>query len=253
MIAKLTEDKKRHWPKYLPELSYIYNNTKHSTTGYAPFYLMMGRHARFPIDLVFGTNDSDKTLSSDWVYNHSERLKCAYDLAATNTIKAHERQKKQYDKKANALPINLGERVLIKARNRGRAKLHNKWGKKPYIVLEQPNQNSVVYRVHPEDGQGEDKILHRNELKVCPFEITFEEEPQQLKEKQIEQGRGTRKPLAVIINYECQPNEEGETNSQQISPEKEVSNEQDTNGVNVRCSTRMNKGIPPNRYESIST
>ena len=48
-LRTLSTMKKRRWPDYLPELVYSYNCTPHSTTGYAPHYLFLGREPKMPI------------------------------------------------------------------------------------------------------------------------------------------------------------------------------------------------------------
>ena len=40
MLHSLEADKQNHWPEYLLELVHAYNDTTHSTTGYAPSFLM---------------------------------------------------------------------------------------------------------------------------------------------------------------------------------------------------------------------
>lgn len=50
---------KFQWEEHVSKVVMAYNTSKHSTTGYSPFYLMFCREARIPIDLMYETPTSD--------------------------------------------------------------------------------------------------------------------------------------------------------------------------------------------------
>ena len=52
MLKSLEETGKKSWIDHVQKLVYAYNCTKHSTTGYAPYFLLFGRKLRLPIDLI---------------------------------------------------------------------------------------------------------------------------------------------------------------------------------------------------------
>lgn len=99
MVHTLSALKKNQWPAYLAELTYMYNNSQHSSTKQTTFYLMFGRHGRLPIDLEMGTPASKlNPLSSDWVSFHWERLYHAHTLAEKGKNKASAAQRKHYNR-----------------------------------------------------------------------------------------------------------------------------------------------------------
>ena len=55
MIGKLVANKKAQWEQHLLELLQAYNSMQSAVTGYAPHYLMFGRHPHLPVDFYFLT------------------------------------------------------------------------------------------------------------------------------------------------------------------------------------------------------
>lgn len=71
MLHLLESTRQSQWPEHLPELVHDYNNTVHSSTGYAPAYLMFGRHLRLPVDVGLGV--APQQMRQDvggWVHSH---------------------------------------------------------------------------------------------------------------------------------------------------------------------------------------
>ncbi|KAJ8024914.1 ADP-ribosylation factor-like protein 5B [Holothuria leucospilota] len=174
MIRTLPQEKKQYWATYLPELTYVYNNTQHSSTKQTPFYLMFGRHGRLPIDFTIKLpSNGEQRSTSDWVSQHAHRLHHAHAAAERENTQASLNQKKMYDRKATDQPLNRGDRVLIRKFNfQGRHKLEDLWNPQPYIIVDQPSLNFPVYGVKPEHGNGVTKVVHRNAVKPCCIPVT---------------------------------------------------------------------------------
>ena len=166
MLGTIEPSKKSDWKSYVSPIVHAYNCTRHSSTGFSPYYLMFGREPRLPIDLVFGLEiNQPKQPRTKYVQDMRERLRHSYQLASEAAKKSGKRQKKYYDIKSRNSFLNIGDRVLVKiVAFDGKHKLSNKWEEEVYIVLDQPNESIPVYVVGKENGDGRKRTLHRNLL-----------------------------------------------------------------------------------------
>lgn len=254
MLRTMGAEKQSRWPEYLSELLQAYNNTVHSATGFAPSYLLQGRHLRLPVDVVLGVEreQSSKGLT-DWVGDHHRKLTYAYELARGRMDKAAERSKSRYDQRANATPLLAGERVWVRDRGRrGLGKLHGVWDPEPYRVVEAKGNTGVVYKVQPERG-GREKVLHRNALKLCTVPPS-QRPPVTLPENPVRPASPTLLYIPVPVRHvpapDANPDAAAEPRHAVPVPVRHVpANDYNPDAAaEPRRSTRPNIGIPPPRY-----
>ena len=170
MLGTLEEEQKRDWKKYVGVMTHAYNATRHDTTGYAPFFLMFGRHPNLPIDLLFGCHSpTDEAPEYDeYVEEFRERLLFSYDQANKTSHHAKAKQKRIYDKKTQEAPLRAGDRVLVQVKHfEGTHKLADRWESNPYTVVTK-HENIPVYKVRSL-GDGKERTVHRNLLTPCMF------------------------------------------------------------------------------------
>ena len=56
MLATCNKDHPFDWRNHIRKVCMAYNTSVQSTTGYTPVYLMFGRQAKLPVDLMYGTS-----------------------------------------------------------------------------------------------------------------------------------------------------------------------------------------------------
>ena len=56
MIGTLNHDKKKDWLEWVSALSFAYNCTVSTATGFMPYYLMYGRRPLIGIDVEYGVS-----------------------------------------------------------------------------------------------------------------------------------------------------------------------------------------------------
>ncbi len=166
MLGTLDPEKKVDWKAHVAPLVHAYNACRHDSTGYSPFFLMYGREARLPIDLVLNHPEENTQRSHvKYVEELRKRLQDAYRIATAEADKARLSQKKNHDRHVRGATVEVGGRVLVKIlAHIGKDKLADRWEQCPYLVLQQPNSDIPVFVVQREDGIGPKKTLHRNHL-----------------------------------------------------------------------------------------
>ena len=114
MIGKL-EDRKACWSEHLPELLLAYNATHSTVIGYSPYYLLIGRRPRIPVDYLFPTlrDSPHQTKMEVSVVAMQKRLKEAFTVARHLTSEEVARQCRYYDHKTGAVALQPGDVVMV--------------------------------------------------------------------------------------------------------------------------------------------
>ena len=174
MLCTLSENKKSHWKDYLMKVTHAYNCTRHSTTGFAPFFLLFGRSPRLPIDIIFNVEPTTQVSNAsypEYAKQWKANMQDAYELANTNAKQASSKAKEYYDRKANSSVLQTGDRVLVRNLGRfsGPGKLRSHWESKIHVVVRRMSNDGPVYQVRPEGDKGRLRTLHRNLLLPCDY------------------------------------------------------------------------------------
>ena len=167
MLGTLDPSKKADWRAEVAPLVHAYNCTRHDTTGFSPYLLMFGRQPKIALDVVLGlVNDEHEEVDyGKYMATMRSRLKQAYEQASKNMMSSQERQSRNYNKRARAASLDVGDQVLVKVVSfDGKHKIADKWEEVPYIVMDQPYADIPVYAVQKENRSGPRRTLHRNLL-----------------------------------------------------------------------------------------
>ena len=81
MLATCVGEDPEDWEEYVSKACMAYNTSVNATTGYTPFYLMFGRQARIPVDLMYGTAEPESASYGEYTTKLQQSLSKAYTLA----------------------------------------------------------------------------------------------------------------------------------------------------------------------------
>ena len=168
MLATHCKDHPWDWEQHIRKVCMAYNTSVHSTTNYTPFYLMFGRQARLPVDVMFGSPPTDSKSPSEYAVSLKKQLTSAYETVRRTCKTQHDRQKELYDKKIHGNPFVAGDWVWVlnpKVPKNSTKKLFHPW-QGPYKVVKQISEG--VYRIQALNGTRRRQVVHFNRLKPCP-------------------------------------------------------------------------------------
>ena len=79
MLATTVKEYPQDWEDHIRKVCIVYNICVHPTTGFTPLYLMFGRQARLPLDIMYGTSRPEETLANEYAATLRSSLEEAYD------------------------------------------------------------------------------------------------------------------------------------------------------------------------------
>ena len=176
MLATTTREHPFDWEDQIRKVCMAYNTSVHSSTGFTPFYLMFGREAKLPIDLMYGTGNNVETPITDYANQLKKSLEGAYNQARQKLGASHERRKGHYDKRIHGEPFQEGDLVWLHSKviPQGQSKkLHHPWTG-PYKIVERISDSD--YKVKGLRGKKQSHIVHFDRLKPCTPGTRFQSE-----------------------------------------------------------------------------
>jgi len=114
MLSTLPEHHKTKWKDHVSKLVHAYNCTKHSTTGYSPYYLLFGRKPKLPIDLLLPSEEKDLVSHSAYLTDWKIQMEQAYKIASENSTKRKTRDIEHHNSRPCSKVLQSGDRVLVR-------------------------------------------------------------------------------------------------------------------------------------------
>src|SRR5206468_6962718 len=110
MLAKVVSDNQKDWDERLQFVMAAYRASVHEATGFTPNFLMMGREARAPVDLLYGApEEAEASLSyDDYADRKIQVMRDAYALVREHLGAAARRMKKRYDMRVRPNTYEVG-------------------------------------------------------------------------------------------------------------------------------------------------
>ena len=169
MLAKLVSDNQRDWDQKLPAVAFAYRTSVHETTRFTPYFLMYGREARIPADLVYGPPPDELSEPRDtpeFVQQQSTALQQAYESVRQNLGLAARRRKHQYDLRSKPQTFSVGSLVWVLVPRR-RPQRYMKWQclyQGPYRIVRQLGPVNYLVQRSPKSRPW---VVHVDKLKPC--------------------------------------------------------------------------------------
>ena len=175
MLATCADTHPFNWEDHIKKVCMAYNVSKQSSTQYSPFFLMFGRQAQLPIDIMYGTPHHQDT-TSEYARNLQQTFTQAFTHTRQHTGMHQERQAENYNKKIHGNAYENGKLVWLfnPVIPKGRSKKFHKPWTGPYRVLTKLSDST--YRIKHTNRPFKIKVVHFDRLKPCHSDIRLPRE-----------------------------------------------------------------------------
>ena len=166
IVSKLAMDHPRQWHEYVPSVMWALRETPNSTTGVAPWTLVMGHLPKGPLSILKDSwmDDSELPVSfgksnTDYLQSLHEKLKVAKEYATSHSDREQSRYTKYYNLRSQDKHFEVGEQVLILMPDSNSSKMFSKWmGPATIVAVRSPYSYLVDY-------DGAKRHFHANKLR----------------------------------------------------------------------------------------
>ena len=168
MLSAFVSDHQKDWDQYVPLVMMAYRSSVHDSINTSASMMMLGREIQLPIDLIFGSPDSER---NEYVYGSlyakelQERLIEVHEFARKRMKIASDAMKRKYDLKSNLREFNIDDSVWVydPIRKVGvNPKLQRPW-KGPFKVVEK--LSDILYMVK-QSPRHKPRIVHHDKLRM---------------------------------------------------------------------------------------
>ena len=168
-LTKYIGENPDQWPERIGAVTFAMNSSVCKSSGFTPFFLLHGREARVPNDLVFGTTSSEYYQSQHHLASRLyHQLKETWELAAKNIKRAQQQQKRYYDKCVRLTEYNVGDKVMVYVPAIKPGREYNKFKLPltgPHTILRK--LGTVNFEI-VSDETGKEQVVHFDKLRKLP-------------------------------------------------------------------------------------
>ena len=182
MLRSVVDDTQKDWDDCLPACLLAYRTSVHATTRLTPFFLMHGREAMLPIDLIFPRPPQEYKVATVYGQEMAERLDKAFAYVRDQQEKVIKRQVSMATEQFKEKPLTEGELVWYYSPQQqvGKSRKLRRGWRGPFKVVQVISE--VTYIIQP-TGSWTDKrpkfpvVIHRLQ-RYFPDTATPSEETQ---------------------------------------------------------------------------
>ncbi|EGT56875.1 hypothetical protein CAEBREN_08551 [Caenorhabditis brenneri] len=161
MLTLSTKDPRNftNWDEKLPLVVQSYNASTHSTTKFAPEYIIFGRVTVSPTDIMVKTARPSYKDEEDLVENLTEAIRQCHSTVYKSLKKSQDETKKTHDErfKVKVPEFQTGDKVLI--RNQSAGKLMYQFSRP--VTITSTTASTVTVRT----AKGKFETVHKNRIK----------------------------------------------------------------------------------------
>ena len=164
MISMYVSSSQKDWDQILPFVTFAYNSSIQESSKYTPFYLVHGREAVLPSDVVMGVQTNKALEENAYVQMISSSLAKARDQARLNILNSGLKNAKYFNRDRKEISFEVGDKVLILRPTIavGKSKKFLNKFKGPYEVVEK--SSPLNYKIKKVGGRSHETV-HVSKMK----------------------------------------------------------------------------------------
>lgn len=160
-LRNYVNDDLNNWDDLIQYGVYVFNTTPHTATKYSPYELLYGFKPQLPCVLK---NKPQVVYNYDnYLFEIRYKMQRAHELAREHQIRAKEKSKENFDKKAEAIQFKMGQLVLMEnVSSMGMGRKLKSLFVGPYEVVGIPSRTNTTIMI-----KGKPRTYHNNLLKMA--------------------------------------------------------------------------------------